>query len=155
MNLKTPTPDELGLSAGLEIHRSRAPSRWPDALEALEPVHRPAAETYLRGIAERMRFVRDNRAQLAAASAAAKAKEQADKGRAAAFAAGALLLVLVPAVIAAPGIRATVTVANPDGTVTTIGPCVAQPGPLVDYAGTRPEIVLGLDCAPIFQDGFE
>ena len=49
-----------GLGWGLWLHRYVEPKHWPQALKDQVPdEHRPAAETYLRGIAARMRAQRE------------------------------------------------------------------------------------------------
>lgn len=56
-NRRAPKPD--GLAWGLELHRWVEPKAWPAALEAVPPEHRAQAEEYLRGIAARMRTLRN------------------------------------------------------------------------------------------------
>ena len=52
-------------------------------------------------------------------------------------------------------LRGTVTVLLPDGSQVTHGPCYAPAGAEVNYAGSGPEVILGLDCVALFRDGFE
>lgn len=57
-----PAPDSAkdGLAWGLELHRRVEPRDWPRELEArVPPEHRAVAEEYLRGIAQRMRNLRE------------------------------------------------------------------------------------------------
>jgi hypothetical protein len=48
-----------GLGWGLRIHRRYKPKDWLAQLEHVPEQHRAEAEQYLRGIAERMRVLRD------------------------------------------------------------------------------------------------
>lgn len=53
-----------GLAWGLELHRWVEPKHWPRELEArVPPEHRAVAEEYLRGIAKRMRTLRELKAK--------------------------------------------------------------------------------------------
>ncbi len=46
-----------GLGWGARIHRHHDPKHWREQLEKVPAEHRAGAETYLRGIAARMRVV--------------------------------------------------------------------------------------------------
>ena len=48
-----------GTGWGLQLHRDVPPGKWPQALARVPEEHRAAAESYLRGIAARMRILRD------------------------------------------------------------------------------------------------
>lgn len=48
-----------GLGWGLQIHRRYEPKDWLAQLERVPEQHRAEAEAYLRGIAARMRVLRD------------------------------------------------------------------------------------------------
>ena len=50
------SPDALFLA--LQIQLRVTPKSWPEALKTLPEELRPAAEEYLRGIAQRMRVLR-------------------------------------------------------------------------------------------------
>lgn len=57
-------PHKDGLAWGLELHRWVEPKHWPRELEArVPPEHRAVAEEYLRGIAKRMRTLRELKAK--------------------------------------------------------------------------------------------
>jgi hypothetical protein len=152
MIAKPLTPDERGLSAGFDIYRKRRPSEWLAALAALPDGERPAAERFLREQGARIKSFRAWRERAAAGV----------KGRAtaAAVAGLALALVLLPALASPPwhapsNVRGTVAVIVDGMKVQVIGPCKLVPGPLVDYAGTQPEVLVALDCTALFRDGFE
>lgn len=58
------TAEKDGLAWGLELHRWVEPKDWPRELEArVPPEHRAVAEEYLRGIAKRMRTLRELKAK--------------------------------------------------------------------------------------------
>lgn len=52
------TPNN-GLGWGLKLHRHTEPKDWPAALANVPEEHRAGAEEYLRGIAARMRALRE------------------------------------------------------------------------------------------------
>lgn len=56
--LKNLPPDADGGWYGLQISKHVQPRDWPAALEEVPEQHRPRAETYLRGMAARMRAQR-------------------------------------------------------------------------------------------------
>lgn len=74
-------PDALYLAS--RIHRQHEPRDWPDAIARLDSAVRGEVETYLRGIAARMRVVRDPEVQRKAAVANARraASEAAEKAK--------------------------------------------------------------------------
>lgn len=54
-------PDADALWYAVQIQRDRQPRDWPAALTSVPEQFRPAAEDYLRGMAQRMRYLRSLR----------------------------------------------------------------------------------------------
>ena len=63
--LATLTARADAVAYGAAIHRHVAPTEWPNALQRVPAEKRPGAETYLRGIAARMRAQRSVRRAMA------------------------------------------------------------------------------------------